>query len=120
MGAKLTANTLKALISDFTQTLQVDWRPGEDILGVASAAIEGCQGYRLAPRAVRERELLALVNWKLRLNRAGVQRFFDEAAARRVVLNYHDKNQVQACFDRNDRKRYRSRSPEHGKSRRRY
>ncbi len=103
------ASAVRTLTDDFREALSVaDWDPPSDVVAAAQAAIEGCCGWRMLSGEKRHRELIALVNAKLRLNKERFREFLDRAAARKAVLNYHDKAEVQDCFDRYDRDRLAS------------
>lgn len=47
----------------------------------------------------RRREFLAHVNWKFRLNREIIAKFYAEAAGAGITFNYHQKCRVQRAFD---------------------
>ena len=52
--------------------------------------------------AERRKEFLGRVNWKLRLNREGLGKFYAEAVRMGVTFNYHEKCAIQRAFDLRD------------------
>jgi DNA modification methylase len=53
----------------------------------------------LRPLVERRREFLAHVNWKFRLNREVLGKFYGEAAGAGFTFHYHQKCQIQRAFD---------------------
>jgi DNA modification methylase len=96
------------LVTEFIDVLQLGtWQPPASLIDAAQQAMDGCRLWRLRDAERRNSELYALVNSKLGLNKPHLREFLSAAAALRVVLNYHEKNEIQECFDRSDTTRLR-------------
>lgn len=95
------------LLRHFNASLGVDFSAPADLIDAAEAAIEGCSEWRIHGENERCRRLIALVNAKLKLNKASLQAFLDAAAKSRVFPNYHDKLEISECLDLEDGVRFR-------------
>lgn len=93
------------LLKEFQEALGVSWHPPTDLMEAAEAAINACGDSLITDRDNRRRNLLALINWKFRLNKERYQNFLDAAAAQKVYLNYHDKAELLECLDTGDAER---------------
>jgi DNA modification methylase len=90
------------LIHEFRAALQVEWMPPDDLANAAQKMIEACSGEVCLSSEQRQQRLIGLVNTKFRFNRERVQALIDAAAGHRIWLNYHDKLQLNECFDHRD------------------
>jgi len=104
----VVSKTLATLLKDFQTVLDTKWRPSLDLEAAAASAIDACTSIALPTRLERERELIALVNAKFKLNRNGYQSFLDYAASQQIYFNYHDKAELSKCFDFHDGDRFLS------------
>lgn len=99
---------IEKLVEEFRDTLDVDWSPPADLTRAAQEALSGCSRWPMHEPEARKKRLLANVNSKLKLSRDRLQRILDEAAALRVFLNYHDRDEVLECLDAGDRDQFRN------------
>ena len=97
--------TIRELLRDFTETLGVEFAAPADLMAAGQEAVAGCKRWPMHERAERDRRLIALVNSKLKLNKARFQEFLDTAAQGRTFLNYHDKAELAECLDHSDKPR---------------
>ncbi|WP_157956697.1 DNA-methyltransferase [Salinicola halimionae] len=87
------------LLNEFNDLLGLRFEcPHDLMISVESATREaGERSLRAAPE--RNRELYALINSRLGLNKQRVKAFIDLAAKQRHFLNYRDKSTLSALFD---------------------
>lgn len=106
IASKSTTDAID-LLQHFNTALGVAFEAPVDLLAAAQEAIDGCHGWVLHDEADRSRQLIALINGKLKLNKDRLQAFLDAVAKGRIFPNYHDKVEVLECLDHADEKRFR-------------
>ncbi len=87
------------LLEEFNETLNLQFTCPPDLMIAAASAANAAGESALRPKNERSRELFALVNSRLKLNKERIKYFIDTAARMRIFFNYHEKNQISAFFN---------------------
>lgn len=95
----MSTSIVAALLAEFNQLLNLRFSAPPDLMGVAEEAARAAGKTALRPTGERNRELYALVNSRLGLNKQRIKAFIDLAAKQRHFFNYRDKNTLAAFFD---------------------
>ncbi|WP_147106664.1 site-specific DNA-methyltransferase [Tateyamaria sp. syn59] len=95
----MSKTVVTALLEEFNQLLKLRFSCPPDLITVAQDAAQTAGQNALRPAAERHRELYALVNSRLGLNKQRIKIFVDLAAKQRHFFNYRDKNTLAELFD---------------------
>ena len=88
-----------ALLEEFNSLLELRFSCPQDLMDAAQDAALTAGEDALRPAPERKRELYALVNSRLGLNKQRIKAFIDLAAKQRHFFNYRDKNTLAELFD---------------------
>jgi DNA modification methylase len=88
-----------ALLEEFNSLLKLHFSCPQDLMDAAQDAALAAGENPLRPAPERSRELYALVNSRLGLNKQRIKAFIDLAAKQRHFFNYRDKNTIAELFD---------------------
>jgi DNA modification methylase len=88
-----------ALLEEFNSLLKLRFSCPQDLTDAAQDAVRAAGENALRPASERSRELYALVNSRLGLNKQRIKAFIDLAAKQRHFFNYRDKKTLAELFD---------------------
>ncbi len=94
------------LLREFNELLNLEFDCPLDLFSAAEEATNIAGRAALRSKAQRKRELFALVNSRLKLNRGRVKNFVDVAAKNKHYFNYQDKIALGRFFDGRCKKRF--------------
>lgn len=87
------------LLAELNELLKLRFECPADLMAAAEDAVRLAGESALRPESERSRELYALVNSRLALNKQRIKVFIDLAAKQRHFFNYRDRNTLAALFD---------------------
>ena len=92
-------STVEALLEEFNRLLKLRFSCPPDLMNAAEDAVCAAGKNALRPAPDRSKELYALVNSRLGLNKQRIKAFIDLAAKQRHFFNYRERNALAAFFD---------------------
>ncbi|TCK99469.1 DNA modification methylase [Shimia isoporae] len=95
----MSTSTVETLLEEFNRLLNLRFSGPPDLMDAAKDAACAAGESALRPTLERSRELYALVNSRLGLNKKRIKAFIDLAAKQRYFFNYRDKVTLAALFD---------------------
>ena len=95
----MSTTLVAALLEEFNSLLELRFSCPQDLMDAAQDAALTAGADALRPAPERRRELYALVNSRLGLNKQRIKAFIDLAAKQRHFFNYRDKNTLAEFFD---------------------
>ena len=97
----MTINWAHILLREFNNLLKLSFACPQDLMNAAESAVKFATPNALRAETERHRELFALVNSRLNLNRARLQNFIDQAANLGRYFNYQEKKKLAWFFNGN-------------------
>lgn len=95
----MSTTVIAALLEEFNKLLKLRFSCPPDLMNAAQNAAHAAGQNALRSAPERHRELYALVNSRLGLNKQRIKAFVDLAAKQRHFFNYRDKNTLAELFD---------------------
>lgn len=89
----------KDFIAEFSRLTNVDFAPSESLTQELDSLLQRLGAEKPRPESARRAACFTAINGKFRLNSDHIADFFESAASRGLVFNYHEKKIVTEAFD---------------------